>query len=212
MVSATSQPARPEIDEIAARIGRDLPGVAIELNRLDANDLTALAGLALPDWDEEKVGRLVRRLDRDSGGLPLLAVEILNAIRLGLDLTDAGAAWPEPSRTFDHTLPGRLPDTLVAAIRVGFRRLSADAQTVLTCASLMDDRAAVEDIARGTGLEADALLGALDELEWHRWLQAEPRGYSFVARINRDVVAADMLTDGQKLRIRERLQAEPPPV
>ena len=69
----------------------------------------------------------------------------------------------------------------------------------------------VADIQRGTGLPTEELLAALDELEWHRWLQAEPRGYSFVARLNHEVVAADMLTEGQRLRIRERLQTEPPP-
>jgi hypothetical protein len=52
-----------------------------------------------------------------------------------------------------------------------------------------------------TGLEDDALAGALDELEWQRWLSAEPRGYSFVARIVRDVVERDMLTPGQRQRI-----------
>jgi len=44
---------------------------------------------------------------------------------------------------------------------------------------------------------------ALDELEWHRWLLAEPRGYSFVARIVRQVLERDMLTPGQRRRILE---------
>ena len=42
---------------------------------------------------------------------------------------------------------------------------------------------------------------ALDELEWHRWLVAEPRGYSFVARIVRQVVERDMVTAGQRQRV-----------
>jgi nucleotidyltransferase/DNA polymerase involved in DNA repair len=42
---------------------------------------------------------------------------------------------------------------------------------------------------------------ALDELEWHRWLMAEPRGYSFVARIVRRVVERDMVTEGQRRRV-----------
>jgi hypothetical protein len=34
---------------------------------------------------------------------------------------------------------------------------------------------------------------------------SEPRGYSFVARVVRQVVARDMLTPGQRRRILERL-------
>ena len=44
---------------------------------------------------------------------------------------------------------------------------------------------------------------ALDELEWQRWLTAEPRGYTFVARIVRDVVDRDMVTPGQRQRIKD---------
>jgi hypothetical protein len=44
---------------------------------------------------------------------------------------------------------------------------------------------------------------ALDELEWHRWLLAEPRGYTFVARIVRQVLERDILTPGQRRRILE---------
>ena len=211
VISAASQPPRVEIDELASRLGRDVPGVSVELQPLNPDQLSALAQQVLPDWEADAIERLIRRLDRDSGGLPLIAVEILNALRLGLELSPTETVWPEPSRTFDHTLPGKLPDSLVAAIRIGYRRLSTDAQTVLGCMSVMEDRAMVADIQRGTGLPTEELLAALDELEWHRWLQAEPRGYSFVARLNHEVVAADMLTEGQRLRIRERLQAEPPP-
>jgi hypothetical protein len=45
---------------------------------------------------------------------------------------------------------------------------------------------------------------ALDELEWARWVNADPRGYAFVARIVREVVASDMTTPGQRQRIRDR--------
>ena len=52
-------------------------------------------------------------------------------------------------------------------------------------------------------LDSAELGRALDELEWHRWLVAEPRGYSFVARIVRQVVERDMLTPGQRRRVLE---------
>jgi hypothetical protein len=50
-------------------------------------------------------------------------------------------------------------------------------------------------------LGPDEAALALDELEWHRWLVAEPRGYSFVARIVRRVIERDMVTAGQRRRV-----------
>jgi len=52
-------------------------------------------------------------------------------------------------------------------------------------------------------MEWDDLAHALDELEWHRWLVAEPRGYSFAARIVRQIVQRDMVTPGQRRRVLE---------
>ena len=54
-----------------------------------------------------------------------------------------------------------------------------------------------------TGLTEDVTAAALDELEWNRWLMADARGYAFVAGIVREVVARDMLTEGQRQRIEE---------
>jgi hypothetical protein len=59
----------------------------------------------------------------------------------------------------------------------------------------------VLELAVSLGPEETAI--ALDELEWHRWLVAEPRGYSFVARIVRRVVERDMVTAGQRHRVLE---------
>jgi hypothetical protein len=52
-------------------------------------------------------------------------------------------------------------------------------------------------------MDRDTLGRALDELEWHRWLVSEPRGYSFAARIVRQVVERDMVTPGQRRRVME---------
>jgi len=59
----------------------------------------------------------------------------------------------------------------------------------------------------------EELAQVLDELEWHRWLVSEPRGYSFLARVVRQVVAQDMLTPGQRQRVLDaaaRLSAPSP--
>lgn len=203
LVGAAPQPGRTELEELRAHIGRELEGAVIKLGPLTVEALNALARWAFPDYAEVELDRLTRRLSTDSAGLPLLALELLHAVALGLDLSSAGKAWPEPYHTLDQSLPGELPDAVVAAVRVGFRRLSADAQTVLASASALDERFDVLTLQRVTALEQEALAQALDELEWQRWLSADSRGYSFVARIVREVVGRDMLTPGQRLRIVE---------
>jgi len=90
---------------------------------------------------------------------------------------------------------------VVAAIRIGFRRLSPSAQRVLAAASVLGDLVAASLLEKVLSQSPEDTALALDELEWHRWLVAEPRGYSFVARLVRRVVERDMLTPGQRQRV-----------
>jgi len=205
VLTAAPFPAREELDEIKARIPRDVTGVTLTVAPLAADALRALAAWALPSYGAADLDRLTRRVGADSAGLPLLAVELLHAVALGLDLhgTATVKPWPAEHRTLDQSLPGDLPDAVVAAIRIGFRRLSKDAQSVLAAASVLGDRVTARALAKATKLDAEHVAAALDELEWQRWVTAEARGYAFVARIVRDIVARDMLTEGQRLRILE---------
>jgi hypothetical protein len=66
---------------------------------------------------------------------------------------------------------------------------------------VLGDLVPAATLGRAVGLGADETALALDELEWHRWLVSEPRGYSFVARIVRRVVERDMVTPGQRQRL-----------
>jgi tetratricopeptide (TPR) repeat protein len=203
LVTLAPHPPQPELDELRAHIGREISGVDLRVRPLKAEALRSLARWSLPGYDEIELDRITRRIVTDSAGLPLLAVELFHAVALGLDLHSARGAWPEPLRTLEQSLPGDLPDAVVAAVRVGFRRLSGEAQKVLAAASILGDRVDLRTLERVTDNDPGALAGALDELEWQRWLTAEARGYSFVARIVRDVVARDMLTAGQRQRILE---------
>ncbi len=207
-VTTTPHAPRSELDELRARIGRDLAGVAVSMSPLSVEALRALARWALPGYSEVELDRVTRRVATDSAGLPFLAVELLHAVALGLDLGRLHGAWPEPFKTMEQTLPSDLPDAVVAAIRVGFRRLSPEAQRALPVAAVLGDRVAPDLLARATGLGAEELAAALDELEWQRWLAAEPRGYSFVARLVREVIGREMVTAGQRRRILE-MAAEP---
>jgi len=194
-------PVRSELDVLQTRIGRDVKGTTVRLTQLNAEDVRRLTQWAVPAYDAAAVERLTRRVYTDSAGLPLLAIELLNAVALGLDLGSGGGAWPERLRTLDQTLPGELPEGIVSALRVGFRRLSAGAQKTLQVAAVLPAPLTLEQVIRAGGLSSDAAFAALDELEWGRWLVADGRGYGFAARIVGEVIASDQLTAGQRERI-----------
>jgi hypothetical protein len=202
LVSTLSARSPDELERVRASIGRDTPGAVTGLTPWNKDALLELAGWYLPQYTPQEIDRVVRRLATDSAGLPLLAVELLHAVTLGLDLREHPSAWPEPFHTLDETLPGGLPDAVRAAVRIGYRQLDHEAQLVLAAVAVIGDRVTPEQVATATALELPAVLERLDQLEWHRWLMAESRGYSFVARLPRDIVAEDMLTSGQRSRLR----------
>ncbi len=208
-VAAGSSPG--PLDALRSRIGRDIAGDVIRLEPLGEAQIAELAAHVLPDLTADQRDRVARRVLADSAGLPLFIVELLHAVAAGLDLGTAGSSWPAPFHTLDQTRPGDLPDAIVAAIRVGFRKLSGNAQRILAAAAVLSERVTPNQVSWITQLALDATLPALDELEWSRWLIAEPRGYTFVARIVREVVGRDMLTRGQRQRIEERAAQCPPP-
>ena len=203
LFATDSHPPRLELDALRTRLGGNTQGVALRLTSLASADLRALARRMLPGFSDVEIERVVRRVATDSAGLPLLAVELLRAVALGLDLRGTAGAWPDPYKTLDQTLPGERPDTVLAANRVGFRRLSPGAQRALATASVLGDRIPLELLARVLNLPVEQVATALDELEWYRWLVYDPRGYTFVARVVRKVIARDMLTPGQRQRVLE---------
>lgn len=208
-VAALPFPRRPELDALASRVGREIPGAVVPLERLELPAIAELVADAFPEWGTEQQGRLARRLAADSAGVPLLAVELLRAVQAGLDLAGVSEQWPRPFHTLTETTPGDLPDAVVAAVRVSYRRLSPGAQEALAAAAALDGRVPEALIARALGQDIGDIAPALDELEWQRWLVAEPRGYTFVARLVRDIVARDMVTPGQRRRLRERAGVAP---
>jgi predicted ATPase len=201
LLALVPHPPRSELDEVRSRIGRDLGGEALRLRALDRTALRRLAERMLPGYDSVALDRVTRRVATDSAGMPLLAVELLRAVALGLDLGTISEAWPAPLHTLDQTLPGDLPDAVVAAIRIGVRRLSPTAQRVLAATAVLGDLVPPALLERALSLGPEETALALDELEWHRWLVSEPRGYSFVARLVRRVVERDLVTEGQRHRV-----------
>lgn len=204
VVGASPLEERAALDEIRMAAGRDVPGLTLQVGPLTVNAIRELAALLLPTYGPVELSRVVRRVVTDSAGVPLLALELLNAVARGLELSGSNKAWPSTLATLEDSLPGDLPDAIVAAIRVNFRRLSRESRDVLAAAAVLADRTSAAELARATGLPGPAIEDALDELEWHHWLSSDGRGYSFVARLGRRVVGEEMLTSGQRRRLLER--------
>ena len=202
VTTSLPQPPRAELEEVRARLGREVAGTTIRLGPLSEKAIAELARWALPQESDDQLARVTRRVAHDSARIPLFAVALLQAVADGLDLGDPRPGWPVPGRTLEQTLPGDLPDSIVGAVRVMFGRTSPDAQEVLRVAAVLGRRVTSAVLRRGAiGLDGDRVTRALDELEWRHWLTAETRGYGFVARIFRDVVDRDMVTNGQRQRI-----------
>jgi DNA-binding SARP family transcriptional activator len=211
LLMIAAQSTRPEIEQLRARVGRDLEGIVSRLGPLDLPDIVELAQWAVPSYNADAIDRLARRVLKDSAGLPLLVVELLSAVADGLDLQRIDGAWPSPLRTLDDSMPGDLPEAVTGAIRVGFHRLSKTAQLVLTAAAVLEDRVTADRLARATGLDLSAVGAALDELEWARWLTTEGRGYSFAAAVVRRVIDRDFVLRGQRQRFLNQAGPPPPP-
>ena len=188
-------------DTFKRQFGRAFPGVSVTLAPWAPEAVAALVAWGMPDASADQKERLTRRLAADSAGVPLLAVELMRAIRQGLDLGRI-AQWPEPSRTLDHTLPGELPPALVAAVRIGFRQLTPPTREVAAAGAVLDDRLTPERLATATALPLATVWAATDELERQGWWVADQSGFAFVARLVREVVAQDLVTAGQRRRYR----------
>lgn len=193
-----------ELDELVAPLGREVHGTVAALHPLDGAAIGELAAAAFPGLDPEQQARIGRRALADSAGFPFFAIALLEAIGLGMPMPDA-KAWPEAGRTLDQTLTAELPPALLAAVRTRAALLSPVARHALGAVALAGERVHPAALAEATGIPPGELETALDELETGRWLEWDPRGYSLVARMMREMVAADLLTPGQRRRLEERL-------
>src|SRR5881628_2273022 len=133
-------PQSERVDELRARLGRDLEGAVVRLGRFDAAALRELVRWALPRYEADDAERLTRRVERDTGGLPLLAVSMLEAVVAGFIPAPDATAWPSRQRTLVDSLPGDLPPAVIGGICLRFRALPAAAQQVLGAAAALDQR------------------------------------------------------------------------
>jgi DNA-binding SARP family transcriptional activator len=201
-------PHRPDwVETLRSHLGRELRGDVIRLERLDAGALATLARWWLPRYDETEIARLVRRLERDTAGVPLLVTAVLEAVADGFRLSPDASAWPSERRTLVDSLPGDLPPAVIGAVCLQFRQLTDAAQLVLGAAAALGERLDAPALVRATGLERQAVDQALDRLEWDRWLASDARGYAFAAPIVRAILLQEMVSPGQVRRYRATASA-----
>ena len=205
VVSAASGERRPEwLDGLRAQIGRGITGAVIRVGRLDHAALAALAQWWLPRYESADLERVVRRVERDSAGVALLATAMLEAVALGFRMSPDAPAWPGARQTLVDTLPGDLPPAVVGAVCLRYRQVPEPAQSVLAAAASLGERFTSDELARATELAHSDVEAALDRLEWERWLVVDARGYAFAAPIERAILLQEMVTPGQVRRYRER--------
>ncbi len=208
LLAAPAVAVAPAMDPISARLGRDLQGVELRTERLTQPDVADFAAWAVPSYAVEDRERLARRVMADTSGNPFLVTQLMLALRAGLAVTPgAGAAWPAAHRTLDDTLPSQLPPAVAAALRLRYRALTGPAQRVLAALAVLGGRTGPAALARAAEVQGGELERALDELEWDRWICGDAHGYGFVTRLARDVILADMVTGGERRRIRERAES-----
>jgi DNA-binding SARP family transcriptional activator len=195
---------RPDwVETLRSHLGRELRGAAIRLERLDGVALEALARWWLPRYDDDEIARILRRIERDTAGVPLLVTAVLEAVADGFRLSPDAPAWPSERRTLVDTLPGDLPPAVVGAVCLRFRQLPDDTQPILAAAAALEVRLTADTLVRATGLARRDVDQALDRLEWDRWLVADARGYAFAAPIVRAILIQEMVTPGQVRRYRD---------
>src|SRR5437879_5274363 len=201
---ARGVPDGERFDVLQGRLGRDLEGAVIRLGRLDQAALAELVAWAVPAYGADERDRLGRRVERDTAGIPLLALALLEAVAAGYRLAPDARAWPSAARPLIDSLPGGLPPAVAGPVCLRFRGPPLPAQQVLGAAAALGGRGDVARLARATGLEPGPVAQVLDVLQRERWLTSDAQGYLFTAPIERDIVLQEMLTPGQARRYRDQ--------
>jgi DNA-binding SARP family transcriptional activator len=205
VVSVGTGEQRPAwLDGLRSQIGRGIAGDVIRVGRLDGTAIEALARWWLPRYAADEIERIVRRVERDSAGVALLATAILEAVALGYRMSPDAPAWPGARQTLVDTLPGDLPPAVIGAVCLRFRQIALPTQTVLAAVAALGERVTTGDLERATGLTDEEVERSLDRLEWDRWLTVDVRGYTFAAPIELAILLQEMVTPGQVRRFRER--------
>jgi hypothetical protein len=196
---------RNEIDGLRGQVNHVYSGLHVAVEPLRDAELFQAVQEVLPAWNPEAQDRLTRRLIAESAGLPAVAIGILEAVVRGLALEELDGTWPAPDHTMDATLPSPMPGTLTAATRMRFHQLDDLDRQLLNLIAVEGSTIRADRLCRLTGQEAEEVDRHLDALESERWVVADSRGYRYRVRAVGTLVAAELMTPGQRRRIEARL-------
>jgi predicted ATPase len=196
---------RNEIDGLRGQVNHVYSGLHVAVEPLRDAELFQAVQEVLPAWNPEAQDRLTRRLIAESAGLPAVAIGILEAVVRGLALEELDGTWPVPDHTMDATLPSPMPGTLTAATRMRFHQLDDLDRQLLNLIAVEGSTIRADRLCRLTGQEAEEVDRHLDALESERWVVADSRGYRYRVRAVGTLVAAELMTPGQRRRIEARL-------
>src|SRR3989442_7943319 len=115
-------------------------------------------------------------MERDTGGLRLVAVAMLEAVAAVFAPAPDAPAWPSRNRTLVDSLPGDLPPTIVGVVCRRYRALPEAAQQALGAAAALERRGDARRLAGATGLHRASLEQGIDALEPDRLLVVGARG------------------------------------
>jgi DNA-binding SARP family transcriptional activator len=192
--------SRGGLSELRARVGHDLSGAEVLVEPLDDTTAGDLVRELLPGYGPEERARLLRRLGRDAGGVPLFVVEIARglAARPGADL------WPTAGQTTREPLPFPIPGPVTAALTLRVNALSGPARETLLAAAVAAPRVDPSLVAGMLNFATDEVESRLAELERAGFLRDDGADYHFTAELVRQFLEAEMLTGPQRRRAHRR--------
>lgn len=178
--------------------------VRLRLAPLDREDLERMLA-SMAEFRPDDRAQLAGRLLEETGGNPLMSVELITA------LTDAGQLAPAPDGTWIAELPesgqplpmtGSLRDHLVARIR----QLSAPARALLDRCAVLGRQATIALVRERSGLKEVEFDTALDELVRSRLLRPPVTGdqLEFTHAAARQLVYDGLTPSRRQQLLRER--------
>ena len=156
MLLGTVRPAQcPALSLVRAAEQRGA-GTLIELRRLRGGDIRRLAGSCLGVPEDAVPDDVVAHLDSGSGGIPLLAEELLNGLLGSGMLARTAEGWRAtgPLRT-------RLSVSLTRTTAEQLDRVSPQTRELLSVAAILGRRFPLAVVQSATGLDHLELLGLL---------------------------------------------------
>lgn len=185
---------------LTAALGRGIAGCRVDLGPLSPGELRDLV-VELAPWcaDEPSRDRLVRRLQKETGGELLMSVTLLESLQELASMRSEMLCWPVPQHTLESPLPVGVPVVLRMAMLGRIARLDEADRRLLGVAAWLGPRIDTAILAEVAG--APAVDAALARLERARLITLDDEGYAFPAPLYAELYASECLTRGERRRL-----------